>query len=128
MPRYKKPNPTKLSFESHQCRRDAPKTKKAYYRLFEDLLSSPAYHELSDTAVAIYIDMLRKYGAPKDSNFNFTYTHDQSIKKRSKPTFYKAIHELNKHGFVDYDEYNKTSKKAHLYKLSSRWQHSCLGK
>jgi hypothetical protein len=115
----------KLSMRSFQCRHDAPAKNKDYVRLFEDLLSSPAFESLDAHAVAMFVDMSRKYkGQKKGEGDDFIYSFEGNNRGMSKPTFYRCVKLLIEKGFIDCIEYNRYNRKAHIYTFSTRWHQS----
>lgn len=99
-------------------------TKKAdgiearYIRLGNSLLMSSAVKNLSPNAFRAYVYMCLESAAKS----HFTFPHNKYKGFMSKPTFFRALKELESAGFVDVVSHNKNLRTANEYAFSNRWK------
>ncbi|KAA8674467.1 hypothetical protein [Clostridium sp. HV4-5-A1G] len=111
------------SFESHDGR---------YTRIFDDMIDSAAWDELSGNAIKLYIKMKRKYVPAYDGKGQLIKCNKDDIsmpkseysKFMSPNTFQKCIDELISCGFIRVVEYKplEGSRKVIIYGFSDMWQ------
>lgn len=98
--------------------KNASGIEKRYIRLGDTLLCSAAARGLSPSAFKALIYMKIEAAGKK----NFQFPCHKYIDFMSKPTFYKAIKELEEVGFIDIISRNKNLRIPNEYAFSSRWQ------
>lgn len=92
--------------------------ERRYFRLGISMMSSEAMRTLSPSAFKVYCYMRIESGGRR----SFTFPHAKYRTFMSKPTFFKALTELQEHGFVDVIQHNKNLRKANIYAFSDRWK------
>ena len=92
--------------------------EKRYFRLGASILASEPMRDLSASAFRIYCYM-RIESAGKRS-FKFPYTKYKSF--MSRPTFFKALKELEEHGFIEVVQHNRNLRKSNIYMFSDKWK------
>ena len=92
--------------------------EKRYIRLGDTLLCSAAARSLSPSAFKALIYMKIEAAGKK----NFQFPCHKYIDFVSKPTFYKALKELEEVGFIDIISRNKNLRIPNEYAFSTRWQ------
>jgi len=92
--------------------------EKRYFRMGVSQMSTEAMRQLSPTAFKIYCYMKLESGG----NNEFTFPHTKYSSYLSRPTFIKAVRELESSGFVDVVQRNKNLRTANVYKFSERWK------
>lgn len=112
MPRYKK-----TPFQSWETKSDNGEEKR-YFRLGATIMASEPMRSLSPSAFKIYCFMRIESGGKR----SFTFPHAKYQAYMSKPTFFKALKELEEHGFVDVIKHNGNLRKANIYAFSERWK------
>lgn len=112
MPRYKK-----TPFEKWETK-SADGIEKRYFRMGATLMASEPLRTLSPSAFKV-LCFMKIESAGKRS---FTYSNVKYRSFMSKPTFFKAIKELEEHGFIDVIQHNRNLRKANVYAFSERWK------
>jgi len=92
--------------------------EKRYDRLGATQMASEAMRSLSGNAFKIYWYMRLESAGKKE----FTFSHVKYRSYLSKPTFFKAIKELEDKGLIDVVQHNKNLRKANVYAFSERWK------
>jgi len=98
------------------------KRKKSppFIRLFNKLIDSKAWQELSCHARTVYIEIHRKYNG--SNNDNLSYTYREASKIMYKRTFTKALRELVNNGLIDIIRSGGLYRKSNIFGLSERWK------
>ncbi len=98
------------------------KRKKSppFVRLFNKLIDSEAWQELSCYARAVYIEIHRKYNG--SNNGNLSYTYREAGKIMSIKRFTKALKELVDKGLIDIICSGGLHRKPNIFGLSDRWK------
>lgn len=98
------------------------KTKKSkpFVRLFNELIESKAWRELSCYARTIYIEIRYKYNGRNDKNLSYTYR--EGIKIMARNSFAKALKELVNNGLIDIIRSGGLYRKNNIFGLSDRWK------
>ena len=112
MPRYKK-----TPFEKWETK-SADGIEKRYFRMGATLMASEPLRTLSPSAFKV-LCFMKIESAGKRS---FTYSNVKYRSFMSKPTFFKAIKELEEHGFIDVIQHNRNLRRANIYAFSERWK------
>ena len=92
--------------------------EKRYIRLGITLMASEPFRSLSPSAFKVYCYMRIESGGKR----SFTFPSAKYISYMSKPTFFKALKELEQKGFVDVIQHNKNLRKSNIYAFSERWK------
>ncbi len=92
--------------------------EKRYIRLGVTQMASDTMRKLSPSAFKIYTYMKLESGGNK----NFEFPHTKYKGWISKPTFFKAVEELESMGFIDIKFRNKNIRKPNVYSFSERWK------
>lgn len=92
--------------------------EKRYYRMGATFMAAEPVRLLSSSAFKIYSYMKIESGGKKQ----FTFSNIKYKSFMSKPTFYKAVKELETKGFIDIVQRNKNLRKANVYAFSDRWK------
>ncbi|MBQ8799573.1 MAG: hypothetical protein IJZ55_08425 [Lachnospiraceae bacterium] len=92
--------------------------EKRYFRLGASIMASEPMRSLSANAFRVYCHM-RIESAGKRS-FIFPYCKYKSFMTR--PTFFKALKELETYGFIDTIQHNRNLRKSNIYSFSDRWK------
>jgi len=98
------------------------KRKKSppFIRLFNELIDSKAWQELSCYARTVYIEIHRKYNG--SNNDNLTYTYREAKKIMDRRTFTKALEELVNNGLINIICSGGLYRKPNIFGLSERWK------
>lgn len=89
-----------------------------YIRLGDSLLMSSTVKKLSSSAFRVYVYMCLESAGQS----HFTFPHNKYQKFMSKPTFFRALKELESAGFIDVVSHNKNLRTANDYAFSNRWK------
>lgn len=92
--------------------------ERRYIRLSNTQMVSKAMKSLSPSAFRVYVNM-RLESAGK-MEFQFPFHKYRSY--MSRPTFIKAVKELEEKGFIETIEHNANLRKANKYRFSDAWK------
>lgn len=92
--------------------------EKRYIRLGDSQLVSEAMRALSNSAFRVYVNM--RIESAGNQQFKFTFSKYKSYMTR--PTFKKAVKDLEEKGFIDVVEHNANLRKANKYRFSEKWR------
>ena len=92
--------------------------EKRYFRMGATLMASEPMRSLSSSAFKIYCYMKIESAGKR----SFKFPHAKYCSYMSKPTFFKALRELEEHGFIDVIQHNKNLRKSNIYAFSDRWK------
>ena len=92
--------------------------EKRYLRLGATQMASEAMRGLSASAFKVYVYMKLEAGGKR----NFVFPHAKYSSYMSKPTFFRALKELEKAGFVDIVSRNKNLRTANEYAFAEGWK------
>lgn len=106
-----------VAFESWESK-DSNGYERRYFRMGATLMASEPMRSLSPSAFKVYCYMRIESGGRR----SFTFPHAKYRTFMSKPTFFKALTELQEHGFVDVIQRNGNLRKANIYAFSDRWK------
>jgi hypothetical protein len=100
-----------------------------FVSLFDDMLNSPAWEELSASDIKLYIRMLSKFKVRYSKNMvNGTNENDISIPKAEyltflhQKTFEKSIDHLIDLGFVKVVQYRYGTRECTIYGFNDMWK------
>jgi len=88
--------------------------------LFE-MIKSSAFKLASGNSVKLYIFLSEKNWQEKKEGRPFKAPYSYYHNYFSKPTFYRALAELCRHGFIENVEKGGLFKNASIYKFSEKW-------
>ncbi len=71
-----------------------------YVTLHEEILSSPAYHDLSPLARVLFVELLRVFRPSRNGRISLSISNASRLLGVHKDRVSKAFHELEEHGFV----------------------------
>ncbi|MBA7712518.1 hypothetical protein ES703_121495 [subsurface metagenome] len=91
-----------------------------FVRLFNELIDSKAWKELSCYARTVYIEIHRKYDGSNNGDLSYTYREARKI--MSSKRFTKALKELVNNGLIDIIRSGGLYKKPNIFGLSDRWK------
>lgn len=92
--------------------------EKRYFRLGASIMASKPMKDLSASAFRTYCYM-RIESAGKRS---FEFPNHKYISFMSRPTFFKALKELEQHGFIEVLQHNGNLRKSNVYMFSDKWK------
>lgn len=92
--------------------------EKRYIRLGNTQMVSEVMRKLSSSAFKTYVYMKLESGGNKE----FKFPHTKYSSYMSKPTFFKALKELEDKGFIDVVQHNKNLRISNVYAFSDRWK------
>jgi hypothetical protein len=106
-------------------------TSEKFTGLRQDLTTAPAWLTLKDSAARILIDFIRVYNIatnydrdPTAATRPILYTFGMCAVTCSKNTFYRAMLELQEHGFLQGHWHHKRRRgQAQRWIASERWKH-----
>lgn len=89
-----------------------------YIRLGDSLLMSSEVKKLPANAFRVYVYMCMESAGRS----HFTFPHNKYKNFMTKPTFFSALEQLERAGFVDVVSRNKNLRTANEYAFSNRWK------
>ncbi len=92
--------------------------EKRFIRLGNTQMVSEAMRGLSPSAYKIYTYMKLESAG----NREFEFPHKKYASFMSKPTFFKALRELEQAGFIDVIQHNANLRQPNVYRFSDRWK------
>ena len=98
-----------------------------YMSVYFRMLDHPAFRSLSEAAIRVLLQCLRKaYGPGRyERKFKFTYPEAKDKLQLSDHTFRRAMMQLHDKGFINYwspGGLRNEQKVAKEYQLSTRWK------
>ena len=96
------------------------KKSKLFVQLYFDFYDSPEWRSLHWYSKLAYLRMKRKYNPNKSEKITVSYR--EMTDEMSQPTFAKAIKELVKVGFIDYEQKGGLFRKRNYYSFSFKWK------
>lgn len=93
---------------------------KPFVQIFNELLKSEAYKELSHASFRAYVHIKAKYNGSNGDNLSFTYKEASKI--MNVHTFSKAIGQLVELGFIDIVRSGHLYNTCNIFALSDRWK------
>ncbi len=91
--------------------------EKRYFRMGATIMASESMKSLSPSAFKVYCYMRIESAGKK----TFTFPHSKYQSYMSKPTFFKAVGDLEVAGFIDVVQHNGNLRKPNVYSFSDRW-------
>lgn len=109
---------------------ETAKPRGKFISLFDDMIESKAYLELTAHDIMLYIKLRQKYTVKKVNGVIVGSNKDDiSMPKREyekfmhQNTFYKSIDNLIDKGFIRVIRNGRFSKQCNIYGFVSMWQH-----
>ncbi len=98
--------------------KNADGIEKRYIRLGVTQMSCERMRKLSSSAFKIYCYMKIEAGGNKQ----FKFPHNKYASYATKPTFFRALKELEQNGFIDIVQRNGNLRMSNIYSFSDRWK------
>lgn len=98
--------------------RNANGIEKRFIRLGVTQMSCERMRKLSSSAFKIYCYMKIESGGSRQ----FTFPHNKYASFATKPTFFRALKELEQNGFIDIIQRNGNLRISNVYAFSDRWK------
>ena len=92
--------------------------ERRYFRLGASIMASEPMRKLSSSAFKTYCYM-RIESAGKKS---FKFPHSKYKSFMSRPTFFRALKELEELGFIETVQHNRNLRKSNIYMFSDKWK------
>ena len=92
--------------------------EKRYCRMANTQMCSEAMRKLSSSAFKIYWYMRLESAGKRE----FEFPHRKYDSYMSKPTFFKAVRELEDAGFIEVIQHNGIARMPNLYRFSDGWK------
>jgi hypothetical protein len=93
-----------------------------YVKLENRMTESATWTSLSDGAIWLYIELMKKFNFKNGGYDRMTLPVRRVAWRMSSHSYFKRIQELIHYGFIDLVEKGGLEKKANIYKRSNRWE------
>jgi len=93
---------------------------KPFVQIFNEMLGSKAYKQLSHAAFRAYVHIRSKYNGNNGNDLSYTYQEAAEIMDRH--TYAKALLQLTALGFLDLVRGGRLEKQCNIFALSERWR------
>ncbi len=91
-----------------------------FARIYKDLIDSPAFQSLSNSARVTYLLLRAQINHDKQVKVIFPYIHAQKYMKSN--TFSRAITQLTTHGFIKKEQKGGLYRKTNVYTFVDEWR------
>lgn len=96
------------------------RSSPGFVQVWDKLIDSEAWKELSCYARTVYIEIRHKYNG--SNNGNLSYTYREGIRIMTRNRFSKALKELVNNGLIDIIRSGGLYRKNNIFGLSNRWR------
>jgi hypothetical protein len=101
-----------------------------FIALFDDMMESPAWEQLTSSEIVLYLYMLKKFrvkyvkGMVDKSNENdISMPKQEYMKLMNNRTFFKSIDHLIELGFIKVIEGRYATRECNIYGFNDAWKH-----
>jgi len=98
--------------------KNADGMERRFIRMGNTQMCSERMRKLSSIAFKIYCYMKLESGGSKQ----FAFPHNKYASYVTKPTFFRALKELEQNGFIDIIQRNGNLRRSNVYAFSERWK------